>query len=508
MSDRLPLPHRLAILYLMLPVCIWLAGWFEWWLGLPAVALLGAGLWSALAGSLRGSRPRPAVFACALLALGWVMLTAAGGVFDSGNGDWHAHRATLLDLGRQPWPVFLPDVVSDYMPSESNPVARPLLRYYLGWYMVPGLAARVGGPAALNWAVPLWTWLGVALVLLLFVRRFRGRGALWTAATIFVFFSGMDFLRGNWGCFFDETIRCIHIEWDRLWWTPTQLSSHMTGLMWVPQHFIPAGLYTLLLLHLRRRPRFLAVSGVVLAASGFWSPFVAIGLLPLVAILLWENGPRSFLRWPNLCLAGPLAALVALYLMSGSLDYPSGWMWQQYDAVLLALKIPAVYLTEFGALALLLLVLRPELRREPFFVAGVATLLLLPWVFFGRYNNLLMRGGMPALLVLCYYCADVIARDGREIAYAGPNFRRFALAGMIVVLCVGALTPGIELARALGRDQGFRYDERPGYTTSALPIRIQHERTAREIPDLLRRLLRKADAGTRVSVRRPGDSND
>ena len=100
MSDGLPLLHRLAILYLMLPVCIWLAGWFEWWLGLPAVALLGAGLWPALAGSWRVSRPRPAVFACVLLALGWVMLTAAGGVFDGGNGDWLEHRTTLLDPGR------------------------------------------------------------------------------------------------------------------------------------------------------------------------------------------------------------------------------------------------------------------------------------------------------------------------------------------------------------------------------------------------------------------------
>ena len=498
----MPLPHRLAILYLMLPVCIWLAGWFEWWLGLPAVALLGAGLWPALAGSWRGSRPRPAVFACALLALGWVMLTAAGGVFDGENSDWHKHRATLLDLGRHPWPVFLPDMLSDHLLSESNPVARPLLRYYLGWYMVPGLAARVGGPAALNWAVPLWTWLGVALILLLFVRRFRGPSALLTGATIFVFFSGMDFLRGNWVCFFDETIRCDHIEWGRLWFTVTQLSSHMTGLMWVPQHFIPAGLYTLLLLHLRRRPRFLAVSGVVLAAAPLWSAFVAIGLLPLVAVLLWENGPRPFLRWPNLCLAGPLAALVALYLTSGSLDFPSGWMWERHSAVLLALKIPVFYLTEFGVLALLMLVLRPELRREPFFVAGVATLLLLPHMFFGWYNDLLMRGGMPALLVLCYYCADVIAQDGREIACAGPNFRRFALAGVIMVLCVGALTPYIELARAIRSDIAFRY-ERSGYTTFALPLKLQRSNTAPEIPDLLRRLLRKADAGPRREKAEP-----
>ena len=237
-------------------------------------------------------------------------------------------------------------------------------------------------------------------------------------------------------------------------------------------------------------------------ASCFHQPFATGGgpasaKHPALSWVKWENGRRPFLRWPNLYLVGPLAALIVLYLMSGSLDFPSGWIWEGHSAVLLALKIPVVYLTEFGALALLLLVLRPELRREPFFVAGVATLLLLPLVFFGMHNVLLMRGGMPALLVLCYYCADVIARDGREIASAGPNFRRFDLAGVIMVLCVGALTPGIELARAIRYDDiAFRY-ERSGYTTFALPIQVQHERTAPEIPDLLRRLLGKADAGPR-----------
>ena len=125
-----------------------------------------------------------------------------------------------------------------------------------------------------------------------------------------------------------------------------------------------------------------------------------------------------------------------------------------------------------------------------------------PLLFFGASNDLLMRGGMPALLLLCYYCVDVIARDGREIARAGPNLRRFALAGVIMVLCVGALTPGIELARAIGDDVAFRY-ERSGYTTFALPIQWQRQNTAREIPDLLRRLLRKADAGPRREKAEP-----
>ena len=49
---------------------------------------------------------------------------------------------------------------------------------------------------------------------------------------------------------------------------------------------------------------------------------------------------------------------------------------------------PVLYVSEFLLLALLLCVVRPELRREPFFIAGVATLLLLPLFRYGTANDL------------------------------------------------------------------------------------------------------------------------
>ena len=59
---------------------------------------------------------------------------------------------------------------------------------------------------------------------------------------------------------------------DEGYWLNIGYNSKMTNLMWIPQHFIPAALYTMLLLQLHRHPRFLAVSGVLLAASLFWFP--------------------------------------------------------------------------------------------------------------------------------------------------------------------------------------------------------------------------------------------
>ena len=500
-EPELPLLHRLAVVYLMLPVVVWLVGWFEWWLGLPAAALLVCALRRPLSGSWRPRAPSAADVAVLAAAAGVVMTTAAGGVFDVRNPDWSEHRTTLLDLGRYPWPTYLPDPLAPWRPSaEAAPATPPLLRYYLGWHMAPGLAARWLGPAALHWAVPLWTWAGVALVALLFTRGHRGGrlrrgGAIAIALVVLFFFSGMDLVRvpalkgWEWVDSWTE-----HRGWHAfLYWEAGlfKLESRMHDVMWTPQHFLTAGLYALLCLHLRRQPRFLAVLGVLLAAAPFWSAFVAVGLLPLLAAVLWMNGVRPFLRWPNLCLAGPLFGVVVLYLTSGATDFPHGWMWEVYDWSRLAVKLPWFYLTEFLLLALLLLAVRPALRREPFFIAAVAALLLLPVYYYGDANDLQMRASQPALLLLGWFCARAVVRRGGAIVRCGGVARRAAFGGVVLVLGTGAVTPVAELARAADGYGWFRY-EHAGHTTLVdLNAVWRRQNVARDVPDLLRWLLRE-----------------
>ena len=509
-EPELPMLHRLAVVYLMLPVLVWLVGWFEWWLGLPAAALLAGALRRPLSGRWRLRAPTPAEAAVLAVAAVWVLATAAGGVFDPRNPDFFEHRVTLLDLGRHPWPTYLPDPLAAWRsaPAEGPPATPPLLRYYLGWHMMPGLAARWLGPAALGWAVPLWTWAGVALVALLFTHRHggcrRGRELVIVLAVLVFFSSSMSLVSA-------AILGSVFEGWK--WWTDwltgvrewydpliaeprflRTLSATIT-LKTAHHHILPAGLYVLLCLHLCRQPRFLAVLGVLLAAAPFWSAFVAVGLLPLLAAVLWMNGVRPFLRWPNLCLAGPLFALVALYLTSGAMDFPHGWMWQRggYDDwPRLMRRLPFFYLTEFLLLAVLLVAVRPGLRREPFFIAAVATLLLLPAYWYGQSNDLLVRGSLPALFVLGWLCAGAVARGGGALMRRGGLRRRGAFAGLVLVLGVGALNPAAHLVRAFQEYGPYRYEHAEGYTTLVdLPPRWRRQNIARDVPNLLRRLLRE-----------------
>ena len=522
-SVRIPLVHRLAILYLTLPVAVWLVGWFEWWFGVSLAALVALGLWQSL-GPARASLNwqtfcrtlraalRPATVMLLLIAFAWVMLTAAGGVFDVHNPDWYKHRLIFLDLSRSEWPVHLPVWTSDLSVFLPGEVDRPgsLLRYYLGYYMVPGLLGKWLGPVALNWAVPLWTWCGVGLMLLLFTRWFRG----WkvpAAAAILILFSGMDavsvFVFGGW-----EWLE-LGFAWNG--WPEIRpgrnaldgivhkdvwvlFLSNMFGLMWIPQHFIAGGLCALLVVQLRWHGRFLAMSGLVLATATFWSPFIAIGLLPLFAVLFLQNGIRRFLCWQNLLLVPPLAALLFSYLSSGTGQIERGWIWNiRSDSLPDAMRVSLVlFLTEFVILVLLLLLLRPRLRQDLFFVASLATLLLAPLYSYGYHNDLVQRGQIPALFLLSYYSACALLESSVE-KYRSWSYPSLTLAGLLVaVLGIGAVTPLFELARANSdHDIGvIRYDQM-GPDTSILrsprvPTALHYQYVAQDVPGWFRWLLR------------------
>ena len=551
-TPKLSALHRLTILYLMLPVLIWLLGWFHWWLGVPAAVLLGLALWptvagpwrpslplvlflvvlarllvsltgglldlnieawfslpatallafalwKALSGPQRGELPR-ATMALLLVAAGWVMLTAAGGVFDLANLDWPKHRALFFALSNGSWPTHTPSYFS----------TAPLLRYSLGYYLVPGLAGQWQGPAVLTWAVPLYTWGGVALILLLFTRGLRGWRAF-LAVLVLICFGGMDIIPTILSESWDWSALSItfHQGWPRIdlgrdteFWSMEGLyslyGSSMFNLMWHPHNFLPAALYTLLLIQLRREPRFLSVSGILLAASLFWSPFVTLGLLPLVGVLILRNGLRPFLRWPNLFLVPPLTGLMGVYLASGTADsIPRGWLWERYEWGMLAKELLLFYLIEFMILAGLLWLGQPQLRREPFFLISVVTLLLVPWYQFGVYNDFSSRVSLPTLVLLRWYTAAFVANY--RFIHTRSDFSRvlriLAFIGLIIVLGIGTFNLLFQVARANNHHNfgGFRYEHHNVVYWSYISSNLHSQYMTYDLPDWYLSLLREKD---------------
>ena len=498
----LPLVHRLAIAYLAAPVAVWLLGWFQWWFGIPAAALLAAGLWRALSGPWPTWRPTPRVLVLMLVALAWILLTPVGGLAAIDGGDWIMLRSLLLDLTRGGWPTYLTDWLNDQP---------PLVNFYLGWHIVPALMGQWLGPAALNWAVPLWTWAGVVLVLALFTRGLPTLRATSLAAAVLIVFSGMDVVEY---ALFEGLPDAIRLLSDRIGLhlifitspsSPVLLEYQSNALTfrYSPHHFLTGGLGLLLILQSRHHQRFMAVSGLVLAVCLFWSPTVCVGLMPLAAVLIAKQGIRPFLKWPNLLVAPLLAALLALYLTSGRASIFSAWLWELYDSTFqMVSDLIIIYISEFLLLAILLWRMDRQLIKDPFFLTGIAVLLLAPWFVYGELwaPALFLRASVPSLLLLCWYAARaIISRlpemDGHPAAIINTSTRLYmTLVVMLVTGAVSAVFVFTSILSQFGENDYEQtdafYQQMPAYfMIDSMPNHIS-EKVTYQTHDLLGRLLK------------------
>ena len=432
--DRL---DRASILFLTLPLLIFLAGWFQWWLALPAIVGAAYTMRGVFAAKLRAPNRHAITATHVALALVasvvWVTLSGAGHLVYT-NADWHLREAVLHDLVASAWPV-------GYGPLDGwDSVLRAPLAYYLPAALV-GKAAGI--PVALA-AMAVWTAIGTFCFLLL-ALSLTGRG--WKASvitvTIVIFFSGMDIVGSSLSGgqrFFHHADITTHLEW---WAVFFQYSSLTTQLFWVPNHAIGGWLLVGLLMRHADDRDFDHLLPVLLIALALWSPLTTIGVLPFVVWKIGRHVRAEFSARPwNPYGALPVllaAALVATYLaldlgrVPGGSVLPSGMSSASY-----LLRHAQFFLLEAGLLGIALL----RLDRSAEMVIALVVLALLPAVHFGPGNDLVMRASIPSLLVLALTCARVLTAT----PVPGDVLKR---AVIVAILAIGAVTPITEMGRAL-----------------------------------------------------------
>ena len=435
-----------SLVYVALPVGLFIAGWLRpvWAVPVGAGLLGGIAIWARrlwTAGDVAGpARSGRALAGAALVVVAAVALSGAGGIGRQ-SWDWAKHNAILKDLIEQPWPVA-------YATGRSD-VA---LTYYVAYY----LPAAVVGKAA-SWTtanVVLFAWSGVGAVLAFLWLVVLSGASVWRCLGIFVLFSGLDLVGAAvWSDRWTGAawMKDFNAEWWAGRWT---YPANFTLLAHAPHQALGAWLLTGLALDGLQRYPGRAPHGLGSALALLWSPFAALGLLGLAA-LDWATGwrARGGLRGivrDGAELAGLLTGLVlTAYLLSRywPLELPRRYhappdRIQAAALAFLPARLPA---SEFGAayamfvtleflvLAALLAVAYRRHQRERRLI-GVATamLLALPLFHYGYYNDLAMRASIPALFTL-----QVLAAGASEVV---P--RRSVLASAIMaILVLGAVYP-------------------------------------------------------------------
>ena len=464
--------RRATLLFLALPLVIFFAGWLRVPLAVLTCGAVGAAVWRSWR---EARRPAPAdatatiswrtlLWAVGVPAAVLTLLSGAGG-WGAGDSDWLKHDTLLRDLLTHSWPVTYE--------SGQGPV---LLVYYVAFYLP---AASLGKLAGGDWNVASQTlaltlWLGVVLsaswLVVLGSGSVRRPAAPVIAAAVFFGFSGLDafgkvlvnlFLR----------LPVFYGDWsDVSWWAQfAQYSANAASLFWAPQHAFGGWLPMALALDDWFHGGRLERCGAWYAALALaWSPLAAVGLLPLVGgMILWgwwrEAGGRTSSmirmatrRWVTLeNVAGVLAGGVfALYLAAHFQSYPIPAAYRIVGGhhpmpLLEEAHVPFVALyavfvgLEFAGLALALAWFYgvrgggwEEHRTRPLLALAVGVLLALPWGRYGFANDLVMRGGIPALFVLQVLLARMFATRPS----VDPVTRRQRVA---VLLAAGLLAGGL-----------------------------------------------------------------
>lgn len=446
----LDLLDRLAVLYIVLPLPIFLFGWLDIWAAVPLALCAGYSL-KPLAASLPARRwPVSATHLAVAVAVGCAWTVCGGtGHLVFANADWHLRDAVLHDLVQGRWPV------------GYGAGAQSLLRAPIGYYLPAAVIGKAAGLLAAHAALAVWTAAGVVLFLMQVLSptatqpagpsetsSARGPVSALGAAAVIVLFSGLDVVGtclqapgslGHW----DIT---RHLEW---WAQSYQYSSMTTQLFWVPNHALAGWLLIGLLM---REPGVQlggleTVLPLVLVALALWSPLTALGAAPFVLGRLCGRMRRE----RSLALANPriwapalaVGLVLAAYLTLDAGRVPRGWTIGRHGLGAAAVagdlwRHAEFFLLEAGLIGAAILAIRTSCRV----VLALAILALLPLASFGAANDFVMRVSIPSLAVLAIAA-------WRALAEAAPDrparIKRGALAGLLVL---GAVTPLQEFARA------------------------------------------------------------
>lgn len=422
----------LAAAYLLLPLLIFQLGWLRWQYALPlSVGLLPA-LYRTWTARRRGAAAlsRAEWLGVAGVSIAWISLSGLTPGFLL-NLDWLTRMSVLRDLVIGNWPV-----------GYSLPGGELILRCPLGYYMVPALVGKLTSLHGARVALWIWTALGSALFLALMLgaNAKRRPGAWRSALLIAVFFSGMDIV----GWMFSRHVGLefgTHIEWwaERFMeGSQIQYSSQTTQLFWVPNHGLPGWLLAAIAWRHRRSGMAVVAAALLLLGTVFWAPLVAVGAAPLLLWCVWRaQGWRPLALnslHPSVLALLPSGVLVARFLTMGVAPVSAG------HAPALANATVFIVL-EFGLLAWTVLACG---ERAPLLLLALLELVLLPFLYYGPANDLVMRASIPGLVILMMATIETWQNTLPK--------RRHAIT---LLLAIGAVTPLLELERAF--TSGPRY---------------------------------------------------
>jgi hypothetical protein len=446
------LVKRIGFLYLLLPVFIFCLGYLRIYYSIPIVIILSLILvrdWR-LKSSDDSSfvLSRRLLIISILIILFWVGLSGIGG-FAFQNADFHIRNAIFHDLINNGWPV-------KYHTNISDPSITYSLTYYIGYWLPAALIGKLTNWRVANISLYVWSVIGVLLILFLLFSSKKSRPYYFIF--LIIFFSGMDGL----GVLLLELTKIpisislwppfTHLEW----WIPgLQFSSFTTQLFWVFNQAIPAWLCMSLLWTANERKNLILIWSLCI----FCSPLPAMGMLPFLILKIpkalfnpediseknvlsnskslfsrLKDDVQSIMTVENI-IGGGIVLLLTYFYFSTNINSSnlitksiSGYYWILY----------VIFVIFEGFL--LWSVFRAKYKFNlNWYLAGFLVLVI-PLITIKDSVDFCMRASIPTLFMLMVWSAEMLASTKSPMRII-----------LIVILCIGAITPIYEINRSVYR---------------------------------------------------------
>lgn len=415
--------ERAGLLYLLLPVLLFLWGWMHISIAFVLSLLLlyvARRIWYGVED--RCFYVSSSVFWGGLFFLGlWAVLSGIGRwVWQNDDHLWR--NAIFNDLVNGAWPVT----------HEGH-----ILCYYLGfWLPAAGLGKCFHSMWIADFFQTVWVWIGLSLFYLLigaYLKKLR-----WGMLFILIFFSGIDFI--GYAVSYLKTYSWVdlarhyagfpHIEWSH---GNLQASSMTTQLFWVFNQAIPfwVGMMWILVHGNVKHISF------VYALLLLYSPFPFVGFAPVMIYFYlkkwiadgWWAGFKNLWTIENITALG-LILFIGLYYMSNVAAGES-----RFGSI--TMRYLMFILTQY--LVYLIFVFRKN-RKDPVFLILTISALVFPLYGMGQGFDFCMRTNIPFIIYLMVLFMQFMYDDR-----VNRTLKKWALG----IFILGAVTPAFEIARTV-----------------------------------------------------------
>lgn len=438
---------KIACLYLLLPMLIFLAGWVRWYIAAPGICILLYCFYTLCKHAPVLWRPEwnrqtlEKLFLIVGITFLWVYLSGIGG-FVAQNTDHSCRNSIFEMLVHKQWPV------RGIVDINGVSAERGLV-YYIGYWLPAAVIGKLLGTNAGYCMQALWAVVGI-LLFYYFICAVRKKLSVWPLL-IFIFFSGLDAA----GYFFTRVDlsawnRMLHLEW---WASAFQFSSFTTQLFWVFNQALPVWLIVMLLYVQQSNRHMVFLLGLSMLSSAL--PF--IGLIPFCIYFIFSRKYDCSLGHCGLCLrkewwraflqdtftfenilGGGIAGILSFLYLKGNISGQIVGTGSQTGEIRGYLLLYILFiLLEVGVY---FLAIYKYWRNKALYYLAIVWLCICPLITVGFGKDFGMRASIPALVLLYLMVIKTLSSSKRARDYG-------IYISLSVLLFLGSITSVHEIVR-------------------------------------------------------------